>query len=73
MITAYIVFMATYRTTIKFKCKKCKVKGSAEISETDHPYSTDTCVNDVTAEFRVVNAIYPSADVYCEKCDKKVL
>ncbi len=51
--------MATARTIIAFKCKKCKTKGSAEISETDHPYNTETYVNDVTDGFRVANAIYP--------------
>ena len=65
--------MATLRNTITFKCKKCKVSGSAEISETDHPYSTATHGNDVTPGFRVSGAAYPdTANVYCEKCDKKI-
>ncbi len=69
----YIRGMATYRNTIEFKCKSCKITGSAELSETDHPYSTDTYVNDVTKGFRVSNALYPdTADVFCESCGAKV-
>lgn len=65
--------MATDRAIITFKCKKCKAKGSAELSETDHPYNTETYVNDVTPGFRVSGAAYPdTANVHCEKCDKKV-
>jgi hypothetical protein len=65
--------MTTNRTTIAFKCKKCKTKGSAVLSETDHPYNTDTYVHDVTAGFMVTNPMYPGADVYCESCGRKVL
>jgi hypothetical protein len=66
--------MATLRNTITFRCRKCKTNGSAEISETDHPYNpTDTYVNDVTPGFRVLGAAYPNtADIYCEKCSGKV-
>jgi hypothetical protein len=65
--------MTTLRNTIAFKCKKCRIKGSAEISETDHPYSTETHVNEVSEGFRVQRAAYPdTADVYCEKCGKLV-
>jgi hypothetical protein len=64
--------MATYRNIIKFKCRACKAKGTAELSETDHSYNTDTHINDVTAGFRVSNALYPdTADVYCVACDEK--
>jgi hypothetical protein len=65
--------MATLRNTITFNCKKCKTKGNAEISETDHPYSTETYVNDISPGFRVQGAAYPTtADVFCEKCGRKV-
>lgn len=65
--------MGTARTVITFKCKKCKTKGSAELSETDHPYSTETYVNDVTEGFRVANVLYPGANVFCTVCNRKVL
>ncbi|GLI98811.1 hypothetical protein Sbs19_26290 [Sphingobium sp. BS19] len=66
--------MATLRNTITFRCKKCKTNGSAEISETDHPYNpTATYVSDVTLGFSVRRAAYPdTAEVYCETCNKKV-
>ena len=65
--------MATLRNTITFRCKKCKAKGSAELSETDHPYNTETYVNDVSPGFSVQGAVYPdTADVFCKNCDKKV-
>ncbi|VXC65611.1 hypothetical protein SPHINGO8AM_170088 [Sphingomonas sp. 8AM] len=69
----YDEIMATLRNVITFRCKKCKVSGSAEISETDHPYSTETYVNDVTPGFLVSGAAYPdTAKVRCEECGKKV-
>ncbi|MEA3060830.1 MAG: hypothetical protein QOJ94_611 [Sphingomonadales bacterium] len=69
----YTPTMTTLQTKITFKCKKCKTKGSAVLSETDHPYNTDTYVHDVTDGFRVANPLYPSADVFCTKCGRKVL
>lgn len=66
-----MVRMATNRSINKFKCRACKAKGTAELSETDHPYNTETHINDVTAGFLVSNALYPdTADVYCVACDE---
>jgi hypothetical protein len=72
MSPGYTAVMATHRTILTFKCKKCKRKGSVVLSETDHPYNTDTYVHDLTDGFRLENVIYPGADVFC-KCGKKVL
>lgn len=65
--------MATQRESFTFRCPRCGTDGKVTVAETDHPYQTDSWIEDVTDGFRADAGSGLSARVTCETCKTKVL